>query len=187
MRPHKSGVGAPYVGLAPARQAPCGFNLEPALEPALEPDLEPRSATPDVPPASLEEVIRMLSQPFGGASSPMSQSSRPKKRARCAEEGTTTDKANLEANLEVKARAPRRVAAHKLPPSPARSPGPRPSPSPNLLPMEGALKRWFDEEVETLQRLAHTQRLKGDYVAAQTMEREIRWLALQTAAVLRPF
>lgn len=64
------------------------------------------------------------------------------------------------------------------PPPPTRGPGESP------LPLEGALKRWFDEEVETLQRLAHTQRLKGDYVAAQTMEREIRQLTRQTAAVL---
>lgn len=47
-----------------------------------------------------------------------------------------------------------------------------------------ALRRWFAEEAGALQRLAHTQRLKGDYVAAQTLELEIRSLALETAARL---
>lgn len=48
-----------------------------------------------------------------------------------------------------------------------------------------ALRSWFDEEVEALQRLAHTQRLKGDYVAAQFLEREIRQLAAATAAMVQ--
>ena len=47
-----------------------------------------------------------------------------------------------------------------------------------------ALRGWFEEEAGALQRLAHTQRLKGDYVAAQTLEHEIRSLALETAARL---
>jgi hypothetical protein len=47
-----------------------------------------------------------------------------------------------------------------------------------------ALRRWFEEEAGALQRLAHTQRLKGDYVAAQTLEREIRNLERETAARL---
>jgi len=51
--------------------------------------------------------------------------------------------------------------------------------------MDESLRTWFEEEIETLQRLANTQRLKGDYVAAQSMEREIRWLVVQTAAAMR--
>lgn len=47
-----------------------------------------------------------------------------------------------------------------------------------------ALRRWFEEEAGTLQRLAHTQRLKGDYVAAQILEREILTLERETAARL---
>lgn len=56
-------------------------------------------------------------------------------------------------------------------------------PAPLDSPIDEALQRWLDEEVEALQRLAHTLRFKGDYVAAQLMEREIRWLKRQTAAV----
>lgn len=47
-----------------------------------------------------------------------------------------------------------------------------------------ALRRWFEEEAGALQRLAHTQRLKGDYVAAQALEHEIRTLEHETAARL---
>lgn len=64
----------------------------------------------------------------------------------------------------------------------------RPGPArdiPTLPLADEPLKRWFEEEVEALQRLAHTQRLKGDYVAAQTLEREIRSLAAETTALLQ--
>lgn len=73
----------------------------------------------------------------------------------------------------------------------ARTPTDRPTsgPDPEIFGevhfSDDTLRRWFEEEVETLQRLAHTQRLKGDYVAAQFLEREIRQLALETAALLQ--
>lgn len=68
--------------------------------------------------------------------------------------------------------------------APTRTPLPRLSPSlgPNLL--DVSLQRWFEEETDALQRLAHTQRLKGDYVAAQILEREIRLLAADVTALL---
>ena len=50
--------------------------------------------------------------------------------------------------------------------------------------LDEPLQRWFDEEVEAIQRLAHTQRLKGDFVAAQALEREIRTLAAEMRALL---
>lgn len=76
------------------------------------------------------------------------------------------------------ARAPREAEPHAQPTS-------EPTPEHEVHFTDDTLRRWFDDEVETLQRLAHTQRLKGDYVAAQFLERDIRRLAAETAAVLR--
>jgi hypothetical protein len=83
---------------------------------------------------------------------------------------------------------PKRPAAPR--PRVLRPPPTRPGPAcdtPQLtLPLaDESLRRWFEEEVEALQRLAHTQRLKGDYVAAQTLEGEIRSLAAETTALLQ--
>ena len=79
--------------------------------------------------------------------------------------------------------APRpRVPRPRVGVSPAR-PGPARD-IPTLPFADEPLRRWFEEEAEALQRLAHTQRLKGDYVAAQTLEREIRSLAAETTALL---
>lgn len=58
-------------------------------------------------------------------------------------------------------------------------------PTPDLPSGAKSLRNWFEEEAETLQRLAHTQRMKGDYVGAQALEREIRVLATETAALLQ--
>lgn len=52
------------------------------------------------------------------------------------------------------------------------------------LPDQG-LRRWLEEETEGLQRLANTQRLKGDYVAAQLLELEVRELAAEISEALR--
>lgn len=60
----------------------------------------------------------------------------------------------------------------------------QPGPQLNQTLADEPLRHWFDEEVEALQRLAHTQRLKGDYVAAQTLERDIRMLTSEMNAVL---
>jgi len=43
----------------------------------------------------------------------------------------------------------------------------------------------LEEEVERLKRFAHTQRLKGDYIAAQRAERELKLLGA-TAPPPRP-
>jgi len=83
---------------------------------------------------------------------------------------------------------PKRPAAPRpqvLRPPPSRPTPPRNTPQSTLPLADETLRRWFEEEVDTLQRLAHTQRLKGDYVAAQTLEREIRSLAAETAALLQ--
>jgi len=85
---------------------------------------------------------------------------------------------------------PRPLPRHRPPPRPAppRSrPGlPTPDlPNPGLPSGDESLRSWFEEEAETLQRLAHTQRMKGDYVGAQALEREIRVLASETAALLQ--
>lgn len=92
--------------------------------------------------------------------------------------------------------APRPLPRHRPAPRPALPDvSPRDTTALNLptpdLPTPGVpgsdenLRRWFKEEAETLQRLAHTQRLKGDYVAAQALEREIRVLASETTALLQ--
>lgn len=39
--------------------------------------------------------------------------------------------------------------------------------------LQGEQRRWFEREVGALQRLARTERLLGDYVAAQRLEREL--------------
>jgi len=83
---------------------------------------------------------------------------------------------------------PKRPAAPR--PRVRRFPPARPAPSHHTPPLpvppgDETLRRWFEDEVDTLQRLAHTQRLKGDYVAAQTLEAEIRALASETAALLQ--
>lgn len=70
-------------------------------------------------------------------------------------------------------------------PAPQRPSGQRPAPLLGTHVLDEPLQRWFDEEVEALQRLAHTQRLKGDYIAAQALEREIRMLASETRALLQ--
>lgn len=80
--------------------------------------------------------------------------------------------------------APRpRVLRPRVGVSPSQ-PGPTRD-TPTLPLADEPLRRWFEEEVEALQRLAHTQRLKGDYVAAQTLEREIRSLTAETTALLQ--
>lgn len=67
----------------------------------------------------------------------------------------------------------------------ASAPPPRLAPPQLTTPLaDEALRCWFEEEAGALQRLAHTQRLKGDYVAAQALEHEIRTLELETAARL---
>ena len=80
---------------------------------------------------------------------------------------------------------PRPRVLHRSPPRPTLPhDAPRDLP-PATVPLgDENLRRWFEEEAEALQRLAHTQRLKGDYVAAQALEREIRVLASQTTALL---
>ena len=47
-----------------------------------------------------------------------------------------------------------------------------------------AQRRWFDHEVRTLQRLAQTERLAGDFVAAQRLERELDSFIREAAALL---
>lgn len=70
-------------------------------------------------------------------------------------------------------------------PAPLRLLGQRPVPLLGSCVLDGPLQQWFDEEVEALQRLAHTQRLKGDYVAAQALEREIRMLAAEMRTLIQ--
>ena len=79
---------------------------------------------------------------------------------------------------------PRPLPRHRPPPrvAPPRS---HSVPTPDLPSGDESLRSWFEEEAETLQRLAHTQRMKGDYVGAQSLEREIRVLASETAALLQ--
>ncbi len=77
--------------------------------------------------------------------------------------------------------APRPRTLHRPLPRPAP---PHDSPPATVPTGDESLRRWFEEEAEALQRLAHTQRLKGDYVAAQALEREIRVLASETTALL---
>lgn len=82
--------------------------------------------------------------------------------------------------------APRpRVLRPRVGVSPTRPTPARDTPQLTLPLADETLRCWFEEEVEALQRLAHTQRLKGDYVAAQTLEREIRSLAAETTALLQ--
>ena len=50
--------------------------------------------------------------------------------------------------------------------------------------LQGEQRRWFDEEVRTLERLAHTARLLGDYVAAQRLERELDSFIVEASALL---
>ncbi len=58
-------------------------------------------------------------------------------------------------------------------------------PSPNLLEHRyEAQRRWFDHEVGTLERLAQTERLAGDYIAAQRLERELDSFIREAAALL---
>ncbi len=78
--------------------------------------------------------------------------------------------------------APRSLTRHRPPPRPVSTHDISP---PTVLTGDESLRRWFEEEAEALQRLAHTQRLKGDYVAAQALEREIRVLASETTALLQ--
>ena len=47
-----------------------------------------------------------------------------------------------------------------------------------------AQRRWFDHEVRTLQRLAQTERLAGDFVTAQRLERELDSFMREAAALL---
>ncbi len=70
-------------------------------------------------------------------------------------------------------------------PSPQRPLGQRSTPLLDTRLLDTSVRHWFDEEVEALQRLAHTQRLKGDYVAAQALEREIRTLAAEMRAIIQ--
>lgn len=70
-------------------------------------------------------------------------------------------------------------------PAPLRPVGQRSTPLLGTHVLDEPLRRWFAEEVEALQRLAHTQRLKGDYIAAQALEREIHILAAETRALLQ--
>ena len=91
-------------------------------------------------------------------------------------------------------------AARDSPPGRGGLPAPRPRrprlelprlPRTRLVPelsaavVDASVRLWFDEEAEALQRLAHTQRLKGDFVAAQTLEREIRVLIADMHALLQ--
>ncbi len=84
---------------------------------------------------------------------------------------------------------PRPLPRHRPPPR-AAPPRSRHVPTPDLPPPslpsgDESLRNWFEEEAETLQRLAHTQRMKGNYVGAQSLEREIRVLASETAALIQ--
>ena len=47
-----------------------------------------------------------------------------------------------------------------------------------------AQRRWFDHEIGTLRRLAQTERLAGDFVAAQRLERELDSFIREAAALL---
>lgn len=47
-----------------------------------------------------------------------------------------------------------------------------------------AQRRWFDHEVRTLRRLAQTERLAGDYVAAQRLERELDSFIKEASALM---
>ena len=49
-----------------------------------------------------------------------------------------------------------------------------------------AQRRWFEREVNTLRRLAQTERLAGDYVAAQRFERELDSFIREASALLGP-
>ncbi len=50
--------------------------------------------------------------------------------------------------------------------------------------LQGEQRRWFEQEVGALQRLARTERLLGDYVAAQRLERELDTFITEVAALL---
>lgn len=50
--------------------------------------------------------------------------------------------------------------------------------------LQGEQRRWFDREVRTLKRLAHTERLMGDYVAAQRLERELDSFIIEASALI---
>lgn len=50
--------------------------------------------------------------------------------------------------------------------------------------LQGEARRWFDREVRGLERLAHTERLAGDYVAAQRLERELDAFITQAFALI---
>lgn len=93
-------------------------------------------------------------------------------------------------------KAVRRTAKPVPPPTkrslsgPQRSPRtpPRPAaPRPTGLspPFRGEQRRWFDHEVGLLERLAHTARLAGDYVAAQRLERELEAFSAEATALFR--
>ncbi len=49
--------------------------------------------------------------------------------------------------------------------------------------LQGEQRRWFDREVRLLARLAHTERLLGDFVAAQRLERELDSFIAAAAAL----
>ena len=69
---------------------------------------------------------------------------------------------------------------------PSSSPSPVQS-GPKLPPPEGryeAQRRWFDHEVGTLRRLAQTERLAGDFVTAQRLERELDSFIREATALL---
>jgi hypothetical protein len=69
---------------------------------------------------------------------------------------------------------------HPAPPAYPAIPAPLEPPAQAL---DEALRAWLDAEVGTLTKLAHTLRLKGDFVAAQFMEQEVRQLLRQVAGV----
>ena len=50
--------------------------------------------------------------------------------------------------------------------------------------LQGEQRRWFEREVRTLQRLACTERLLGDYVAAQRLGRELDSFIAEVAALM---